>query len=303
MVKRAPLRRSRPPASPSASLPVLESLDRSGQSSRGDQRGDERARPAGCRPVRARRSSRAVARAASHSSRAAEQGHCGACVRAPSERSLPGRPVLPRERFPAAQLRGCDRSQHQLSRDFDDRKAAERRDEVGRLPRGRSMAGCAGWLARRTPAAPGRRARCRRRRGSRWRGLLSLPRFGRVRSRRGGCWCQRSARACSSSRPRRSPRHYEAVDLALNAPLQRLEPPELRAETPGEKLGHDRAHRAAAFGRTDAGVAVDVLRNRDRDVLHSLTDDTGALACFAPSTLKHDFGHARTPGHDAARSS
>ena len=65
----------------------------------------------------------------------------------------------------------------------------------------------------------------------------------------------------------------ELADPGLDLPLQRLKPGEL-VHPSGQLLkeGDDqRAHRGITLRGGDPGIAVDVIGNRDRDILHSFT--------------------------------
>ena len=125
---------------------------------------------------------------------------------------------------------------------------------------------------RRTPAGPGRTVRGRARSGCRWRVWLRPAPRGHVRSRRAGCWRQRTCTvvdlvatesvACS-----------ELADLVLHLVLQRLQPGEL-LHPPGQplKVRDDQcAHRRITPRGGDPSIAVHLIGHRDRQILHSFT--------------------------------
>ncbi len=65
----------------------------------------------------------------------------------------------------------------------------------------------------------------------------------------------------------------ELADPGLDLALQRLEPGEL-IHSPGQLLKErddQRAHRGVTLRRGDPGIAVDVIGNSDRNILHSFT--------------------------------
>src|ERR1700722_11695248 len=65
----------------------------------------------------------------------------------------------------------------------------------------------------------------------------------------------------------------ELAYLGLDLALQRLQPAELRhpARQPLKIGDHQRAHRGVMLRSLDPGSTVDIIRNRDRNVLHSFT--------------------------------
>src|SRR5580698_9440559 len=65
----------------------------------------------------------------------------------------------------------------------------------------------------------------------------------------------------------------ELADLGLDLALQRLKPAELFGPS-GQPLqvgDHQCAHRGVALCCCDSGIPVDLVRNRDRNILHSFT--------------------------------
>jgi len=83
----------------------------------------------------------------------------------------------------------------------------------------------------------------------------------------------------------------ELADLGLDLVLQRLKPAELFLP-PGQplKVGDDqRADRGVTLRRGYPSIAVDVIRDRDRDVLHSFT--VSQFLCGKPcSPLRFEDG-------------
>jgi len=65
----------------------------------------------------------------------------------------------------------------------------------------------------------------------------------------------------------------EALDLPLHRVLLSLQAPGLGVDPRegAEVPPHESAHRRAVLGRADTRRAVDVVRDRDGDILHSFT--------------------------------